>query len=208
MKNTNILLIMIALLLVCVGTISAYFTSTESSNNVFTVGKIDIELEEPLYEQQPADKRTSMTPDTDFTKDPQVVNVGKNNAYVFVSFDIPAEKVMLATRSDGSRNSDVMTELFTFRASDNWIRISESDKENSHRYVYAYADAGRLKPLGPGERTDSVFADKVIHLKNIIEGQFKGQYLSVPVQAYAIQTTGGICDDAERTWSIISNQMK
>lgn len=208
MKNTNRILIMLAILVLSAGTIYAYFTSTDSSDNVFAVGKIDIELEEPLFEQQSVEKRTSMTPDTDLNKDPQVLNSGDNDAYIFVSFDIPVRNVMLADRSNGSRNSAVMTELFTFRTSENWARISESDGENFHRYVYAYSNGSRLISLGPGERTNAVFADNVIHLKNIVEGQFKGQYLNVPVRSYAIQTNGGISEDVERTWAIISNQMK
>jgi len=82
------ILYVIALVLVAalsvVGTVS-YLTSRDSEVNVFTLGNVYIELTESF------EQGSALMPGVQIEKTPVITNVGKNDAWVWLTFSIPAE---------------------------------------------------------------------------------------------------------------------
>jgi len=88
MTKRKIMLLAMALCMVAilaVGGTLAYFTAEDSADNVFTMGYVDIELEE-TFEQ-----KSDLVPGLDINKDVYVKNTGSNPAYVRVHIAIPAD---------------------------------------------------------------------------------------------------------------------
>lgn len=123
-KNVVIAIAMIAVL--AIAGISAYFTATDSNTNSFTVGKVDIDQQEPNWpEDSPP---TNIVPNQEFAKDPLVVNTGNNDAYVFTAVAVPKKKIKVGNTTSGVGGSggtasttavnpavdddEVMTQLF------------------------------------------------------------------------------------------------
>lgn len=90
MKKRNTLIAVLGSLLalgVIVGTTIAYLTDTAAPiTNTFTVGKIDIDLDEPNYENP--DGTTKLYPGAEIEKDPTVtVFAGSEDSYVYMMLD-------------------------------------------------------------------------------------------------------------------------
>lgn len=183
------------------GGVSAYLTDRASATNEFTVGKVDIDLEEPNWKPE---EQKKIEPGKVIAKDPQITNNGVNDAYVYLEVTIPIAEVEAASE-DGTRLGKQEQELFSFKANKNWTRLSSVKKDNTRVYTYAY-DA----VLKPDATTDTLF-DSLTFL-NVIEGQLDLQKLEVPVKAYAIQasytggTEGTVTDKAKVAFEKYVNQ--
>lgn len=168
-----------------IGGTSAYLTDRDSVVNEFTVGKVSIDLQEPSWNP---DDHTEMVPLDEIQKDPQIVNSGSNDAYVYLEVTIPVRDVITAA-ADGTRNESAATELFSYQINDQWKLLEQNKDDTSATYVYAYQ-----KVLKPGETTQTLF-DTVI-FANVIEGQIDNTSFDIPVNAYAIQTNHTASADA------------
>ena len=86
MKKKKILTMVAAVALVAVigvGATLAYFTDKDSKTNVVTMGKVDIDLEEPVFSENPDDTITDVKPNQNIVKDPKItVTEGSLDAYV------------------------------------------------------------------------------------------------------------------------------
>lgn len=80
-KLTVVALVVVLVALLISGMTMAYFTDTDSATNVFTIGNIDIELDEPSWDE---DAAKNALPGVTYEKDPVVKNVGDNDAYVLI----------------------------------------------------------------------------------------------------------------------------
>lgn len=179
-KNlTKALLLTGVLCLAGVGGVSAYLTDYDKASNQFTVGKVDINLEEKNWNP---DDHTKLEPGEEIKKDPQIRNTGNNDAFVYLEVSVPMASVT-AAGADGLRQNEKLQELFSFQAKDSWTKLDVKTVGSAQVYTYTYN-----KILKPDELTDSLF-DKMTFL-NIIEGQLDGQNLEIPVRAYGIQTAG------------------
>ena len=192
-----------ALCLAVLGGVSAYLTDYDKADNQFTVGKVEIELEEPGWKQE---EHTKIEPGKEIEKDPQIQNTGVNDAFVYMEVTVPMADVMAADE-EGNRLNKKMQELFTFTAKENWSLIDKKKKETAAVYVYAYD-----KILKPEQTTEPLF--DMVKFLNIIEGQLDTQQISIPVRAYAIQSsyTGGdkdsIPEQAKEAYKKYVNQNK
>lgn len=161
-----------------IGGVSAYLTDSETVSNTFTVGKVDIDIDEPNWD--PEDNK-KIEPGKVISKDPQIKNTGNNDAYVFMKVSIPKAEIE-SVSGEGAKQEKTMQELFSFTASDSWTLLESKADDGKQSYVYAYNQI--LKP----EETTAALFDKLVFV-NAVEGQLEGQTLEVPVYAYAIQTT-------------------
>ena len=88
MKLNRSILLVLALVLsvamVTTGTL-AYLTDTEQKVNVFTIGNVDIQLDEPEWVDN-----SQLMPGVPVPKDPQITNVGENNAWSWMTVTIPS----------------------------------------------------------------------------------------------------------------------
>lgn len=171
-----------AICLATIGGISAYLTDYDKTVNQFTVGKVDIQLEEPGWKPE---EHTKIEPGKDIQKDPQIKNTGVNDAFVYLEVTVPMADVIAADQ-EGNRLEQKVQELFSFSAKNSWTKLETKRKTDNVVYVYSYNNI-----LKPEETTESLF--DTIKFLNIIEGQLDTQQLDMPVRAYAIQTsyTGG-----------------
>lgn len=165
-----------------IGGVSAYLTDYDKALNQFTVGKVDIQLEEPNWKPE---EHTKIEPGKDITKDPRIKNTGLNDAFVYLEISVPMADVTAADQQ-GNRLDQKLQELFTFSTKENWTRLETKKKDAYTIYVYAYD-----KVLKPEQTTGTLF--DTVKFLNIIEDQLDTQQIDMPVRAYAIQTsyTGG-----------------
>lgn len=168
-----------------IGGISAYFTDADTKTNVFTVGKVAIELTEPSWEPP-----TDITPEQEMKKDPQVENTGINDAYIFVEVTVPYAEVVTANEN-GTVNPKGYTELFTYELNPGWVELSDEkvidEEEGIVKHLYAYGTAEKMAEVKKGEVTTTVF--DVIKFVNLVESdEIAGKTLNVIVNAYGIQT--------------------
>ena len=84
-KIVSICLVVALAATAIVGGTLAYFTDTDSEENVFTTGNVDIDLEEVFDEEN-----AKLMPGIDIQKEVTVKNVGTENAYVRVHIAYPS----------------------------------------------------------------------------------------------------------------------
>lgn len=160
------------------GGTAAYLTDFETATNSFTVGKVDIELDEPNWKPG---NNTSIVPTQVIKKDPYIKNKGVNEAFVYLEVSVPVRNVITVAK-DGTRNAQAKTELFSYAKNSEWTQLERQEVGQNMVYTYAYNHI-----LKPGEKTTTLF--DTVTFANIIEGQLDTQQLDMPVRAYAIQST-------------------
>lgn len=160
-----------------IGGPAVYLADYGTVKNTFTVGKVDIDLDEPNW--TPEDHETS-EPTEEMEKDPQITNVGKNDAYVYMEVSVPVREVITANE-DGSRNPSTSTEMFSYTKSSKWNLMGTKLVGDNKVYLYNYTEI-----LEPEEVTEPLF--KTVTFANIIEGQLDEQSIDIDIRAYAIQT--------------------
>ena len=136
-----------------VGSVSAYFTDQDEKTNTFTVGKVTIDLEEPEWDKKPdengndiPDEAENMTPNQTIEKDPQVKNTGTNDAFVYMTVEVPCKKIV-TVNNDGTRNPEAVRELYTYQTDSSWKLLGsvdvtdETGEKTAVKHLYAYAGA-------------------------------------------------------------------
>ncbi len=166
----------------------AYLTDTEGATNIVTVGKVQIDLEEPGYPGNNSDEVKHVIPNQEIVKDPQVENTGNNAALIYLKVEIPQEN-FTEMGLDGTLGEKKMQDLFALKGLDrDWELIKTTISTNADTqktkttYVYAYR-----KPLAKGTTTSKLF-DKV-QMKNAIENDLSGNVEDIVITACAIQAT-------------------
>jgi predicted ribosomally synthesized peptide with SipW-like signal peptide len=186
-KNMVIVVAMIAVL--AIGSIAAYFTATDSATNSFVVGSVEIDQVEPAWEVDGAEAPTltstpdntgakgdrwadhdgdgvidslQITPNHEFKKDPQVINKGENDAYVYMMVAIPKKTVRVANSETGanfdSNNSDATpyveqeTQLFQMNAvdetaTDTVASVKQKQLQKDQAGLASYSVAGVQQPV-------------------------------------------------------------
>ena len=67
---------------VAAGGTVAYLTDAETATNTFTIGRVQIDLEEPGYPGNDSDEVKNIVPNQEIMKDPQIENTGNNDALI------------------------------------------------------------------------------------------------------------------------------
>ena len=178
--------------------IFAYLTDVDTASNKFTVGQVKIELQEPNWDEADdtnnndiPDYAENIAPNATIKKDPQVKNIGKNDAYIYLKVTVPAKSIITA-QSDGTLvNNGVAqpTPLFTYTTNENWSEISSKRATNtnattgeieSYTYVYYYNEK-----VAPNTTTGTLFDS--VTFANVIEKQIDSTEQQIDIEAYAIQ---------------------
>ena len=206
--------------LTAIGGVAAYFTDTDTSVTTFTVGKIEIDLQEPQWEAKEdvdangiPDEAERMEPAQTITKDPLVKNTGTNDAFIFVTVETPYQN-LITVDMDGTQNQAQDVAIYSYEANTNWVLLGTTyQKDSEEHYIsekklYAYAqEDGKCISLKPGTSTNALFDS--VSVANIVEGQsLEGQTLEQTITAYGIQTSNLQVEnaDAKSIWKIVSNQ--
>ncbi len=172
---------------VSIGGIMAYFTDGDTATNTFTVGKISLDLQEPSWVPP-----TNITPGQEIAKDPQIMNDGNNEEFVFLKVTVPYANVVTANE-DGTKSRIADTELFSYDVKEGWTEIDSkrvidsSSKTVTHLYAYTGETADSMKALAVNSSTPSLF--DWVRFANIVEDQnLETTTQNIVIEAYGIQT--------------------
>lgn len=72
-----------------IGGTMAYLTDHEETENVFTIGKVQVDLTEPDWPGNESDEVPSLIPNQEIPKNPQITNTGDTDAIVFMIMETP-----------------------------------------------------------------------------------------------------------------------
>ena len=224
----SISLVLVLAILASVG-IGAYLTSTDSKQDVYTVGNVQAEI--VANGDMEVDNVGYLLPNTVHTYERAAMNTGINDAYVFMSLTIPYEMVGVS-EEDGTQIGERVRQLFIPGSADGYIGaewklvdvgyIGQYEIEANGQYcgehdnysavvgdtityVYGYigdnAD-GSLKALKSGETTSNLV--DTMELTNIYHiDKIDGE---IATKLYAIQSdnvNGGL-SDVNGVWAVIN----
>lgn len=195
-----------------VGGTLAYLTDRENITNTFTVGSVKIEESEPNYDPDPDDEIThDIVPNEEIEKDPQLKNVGRNDAFVYMQVTIPVAEVITADEDGKVLNNGqaVATELFSMNdlvlsgssEDGGWYLMEKAANEDGDMvYTYLYDQI-----LKPEDSTKPLFTS--VTFVNLVEGQLDEETIKIPVTSYAIQTlntaddgSASVIEQAKSAW--------
>lgn len=213
-KILSICLVAVLAATAIVGGTLAYFTDTDENNNVFTVGNVDISLDEAAVSREgdiwtadaqadrvKANTYESIYPGVVLPKDPTVHNDGSYDAYVRVKITVDFNKLagMQADKklfNDATADGD-LTNILNIDA-ENWTYVNYvinfPDREVTYTYTYNTA-------LAAGTDTTAVFTEVSIPaaLTNEDVKDYGLESFNLDIVAEAIQTAGFA--DAAAAWA-------
>ena len=205
-KTLTVLLALVLVIAMSVAGTMAYLTSTDEVVNTFTVGKVQIKLDEAK-----ANPDGSLVPNADrvkansyklipghtYNKDPMVtVLEGSESSYIkmTVTFTKSAELDAIF-----KPNGADMTSIFVGYDSTNWIDKgnTEDASANTRTYEFWYKEA--VAAPDADVALDALF-DKIVVPGTITNDQLKTiEGMTITVNAYAIQADGFA--NAEAAWA-------
>ena len=210
-KSKAILMALCAVLLVAasvMGTL-AYLTSTDTVTNTFTVGNVQIKLDEAkantdgtLVENADRVKANSykLLPGHTYNKDPMVtVLKGSESCYVKMTVTFTKAAELDAIFAPNGAN---LTSIFAGYDSANWIDKgnTEDTGKNTRTYEFWYKEAVAAPTADVA--LDALF-DKIVVPGTITNTQLATiEGMTITVNAYAIQADG--FDDATDAWDHFS----
>ena len=164
-KIVSLCLAAVLVVMAIAGATVAYFTDTDSKDNTFTVGNVDITLAEPSWNTN-GQESDDVYPGEPLAKDPTVTNSGKNPCFVRISV---ANLDQFGTKGDiTSRTDYVAGKLGT-----DWVLHTDG-------YFYY------TKVLAVGETTDALF-DQIVMPTGLTGNETT---LPITVTAQAVQAQG------------------
>ena len=170
MKNKKIkklvLLVVAIITIVGLGGLFAYLSDTDQKTNVFTVGKIDIELTETNWNPSNAQ---NVLPGQPIPKNPTINNIGRNSAYVYIKVVNP---IVQLTSGEGV--------LFNYTINSGWTQLDQQEKCGYRATTYYYNIA-----LYASNSTNALFDNVTI---NDFTGEV-GEEQILDIYAYGIQST-------------------
>lgn len=196
-----------AALLVCVtiGATVAYLTSTDTVVNTFTVGNVQITLDEakvdtegkPVDPAQRVDNNTyKLLPGHTYTKDPTVtVKAGSEKSYVKMTVTFTKAKELDAIFA---RNGANMTSIFNGYDSTNWIYKGNTEDTGANTRTYEFWYKETVAAPTADVALDALF-DSITVPSTITNTQLATiKDMTITVNAYAIQADG--FQDATAAW--------
>ena len=194
-KKAIIIAIIALLLIVAIATgINAYFTSTKTATNVFTIGNIEINLTEgntwdaAVASGEAPENAQNIVPNQHIAKAPNVENIGANPAYVYLKVYVPVNGyddlfTYTINPTDGQNGG------WTKRANEEFHTTIDGQVYNIYTYNYD-------EVLEPGTTTEQALFDEVIFAQNIDftpeQVTALGNVKNIIIKAYAIQTGNSI----------------
>ena len=180
-----------------IGRAAAYLTDEASVTNTFTIGNVEVELEETDWPGNEDPEVQNQVPFQETEKNPTASNTGSNAAVVFMKLTVPV-RTLVPVSEDGTKGTRQAMELYYMKLAedavtahqnhfaDSWTELVSQEEGtgltgNTRTYVFGYTAA-----LAAGQSSRALF-DKV-QLAGFMEDEaLAGEKLSVEVQLYAIQ---------------------
>lgn len=188
-KNKLLIPIMVLILVIGVvgGTLAWLTDKTETKVNTFTVGDINITLDETTREYK-------MVPGNTIDKDPSITVKGNSEkCYLFVKVD---EKGTTYTK-DNEEVSKTFKDYITYEVSDGenpngWIKLAGVNGVNNvwYREVNTNSSDQKFKVIGYAKADGTFVSDKVLVNNTVTKEMLKGAATDAPTlsfTAYAVQ---------------------
>jgi len=146
MKKRNLITSVVALSLVSllgIGATLAYLTDSEAATNTFTSGSVKIDLVEPSWDPE---NGQDLAPGDVIPKDPAIVNVGRNDAYMMLK--VEGMDAMSAIGFEANYDDE------------NWVLVDETGKKvavNTDALVDGYYVYDGV--VAAGEATEPLFEE-------------------------------------------------
>jgi len=213
-RNKTIIAAVVLLLVFVVGGAIAYFTDTDTKTNTFTIGNVDIELNESAWDaladendNDIPDVAEDMMPGETVAKDPVVRNKStKNPAYVFVKVEVPCTTIVApATTSE---------ELFTYTTNTGWTELTIANElpvactsGGTATHVYYYGSGNTLTALAkaanastPTPTSTAVFSNVTL-LSTLTGNEGLTGDKEIVITGYGIQTEGLTSTTPAAVWA-------
>jgi len=205
-KLFSAVLICILALTAAIACSIAFLRSNDEVTNTFSTGTLDILLTETEYPGNFDKKVTAILPYDEVPKNPQVTNLGDNDAFVFLRITVPVADIVTASPK-GIKSEQKPQEIFFLKTNqtekttfdnsfnqDHWIRLENMENgiettpqgdtvylSDTRTYVFGYNSA-----ISTGQTTDAIF-DKV-QMKNVITDVLgDSEIQTIKVDALGIQ---------------------
>ena len=228
-KTSKNMIIAVGMIMVlALASIAAYFTATDDATNTFTVGKVDIQQLEPNWEEPD----TPIVPNEEIEKDPQVKNIGVNDAYLFEVVRVPKKSIITSNTATGEKAAAAaMTQLFQLNKTKDsaganvwtgtdtyhdeaWYLLATdptgSDTTNYVTYVFAYGSSSAMTAVAADATTTPVF-ESVTFANAISDQGLEDQSYDIKINAFGIQkdfikdNSNGATSPAE-VWAVLNTQ--
>lgn len=212
-KFKALLVVACALLLVAASVFGtmAYLTSTDTVTNTFTVGKVNITLDEAKVDQNgtvvtPAERVKAnsykLLPGHTYTKDPTVtVKKGSESSYIKMTVTFSNAKELDAIFApDGAE----LTSIFKGYDSTTWIAKgnTKNTTANTRTYEFWYKEA--VDASNADVALDALFDSITVPGKITAEQLATIEGMTITVNAYAIQADGFA--NADAAWKAFDNK--
>lgn len=205
-KTLTVLLALVLVIAMSVAGTMAYLTSTDKVENTFTVGNVQIKLDEAPVDANGAAmngdrvKANSykLIPGHPYSKDPMVtVLKGSESSYIkmTVTFTKAAELDAIFAKDGGAD----MTSIFVGYDKTNWIAkdVTKDAEKNTRTYEFWYKEA--VAAPDADVALDALF-DQIVVPGSITKEQLATiDGMKITVNAYAIQADGFA--DAADAWT-------
>lgn len=212
-SRSKILLSGIAAAAIAGGTVLgtlAFLTDTDEAVNVFTVGKVQIDLNETDVDGDDDTKANEyhLIPGTEYTKDPTVTVIsGSEEAYVRMYLTVHNYSTMKELIADADNEISDFTDFLGGMDDTAWkLKAAETDSENDTiTYEYRY----KATVTGGGSDTELEPLFKTLIIPQTLDGDelealYSGGF-QINVEAHAIQASG-FEDDEDLAWSSFAEQ--
>lgn len=206
----KLLIMSVAMVLVCafaVGMTIAYLTDHETVTNTFTVGNVQIKLDEAevdVYGEpvgSPAPRVTGnsykLIPGHTYTKDPTVtVLSGSERSYIKMTVTFTkADELDAIFGTEGAN----LTSIFNGYDSTNWIYKGNTEDTENHTRTYEFWYKEAVAAPTADVALDALF-DSITVPRTITNAQLATiENMTITVNAYAIQADG--FDTAADAWT-------
>lgn len=199
-----------------VGGTLAYLTDTEQADNIFTVGHVNLDLEEPNFPGNDDPEVKEQTPNQVTRKDPQIENTGNENMITYMQVSVPTRLLTEVTTDETTgfsvKGEKMVQPLFylkdleapkyqhadSLHTTDNgvdykWVPLEDYYVDAEGNRVDQPVDGGNRiifvgynQSVAPGAKTDSLF--DTVQFKNFIEEEIPdGEIQNINIKAYGIQ---------------------
>ena len=200
-KKKGIAVAVVLLLVLIIGGMLAYFTDTDTKQNVFTIGdEVEIAVVENAWVPS---KGQGGHPGTVIPKDPTIHNESTTTpAYVFMKVTVPCYKKGSSTSVD--------TELFSYTLNSGWTKISESEINQTSKtktYVYAYGTSTAMTTLAKNATTPALFNNvKMDETLTAAQAATAPATPNIDIKGYGIQVDGlGDNDTPQEIFALFGN---
>ena len=192
MNKRKIMLLVAMLSMVAIlgiGGTLAYFTAEDSVDNVFTIGNVDIDLQEPNWDSSGSKDAEDAYPGEPLAKDPKVVNVGANPCFVRIKVE-GLDQYMEAYAPEKDNQGEAWGDRAMIQTRYLYENAFNDDEwelwEDGYYYYWVEAEDVRSGVLAAGTETGVLF-DQIV-LPFCIENDEEA--VAVVVKAEAVQAQG------------------